>query len=97
MEKINDILSDNFIGKEASIRGWVYRIRSSGKITFIVLRDSSNIIQCIASSEKLDENSMKELSSLTVESSIEINGIIHREDRAVTGYELLILSYKIIG
>ncbi len=95
MEKINDILSDNFIGKEASIRGWVYRIRSSGKITFIVLRDSSNIIQCIASSEKLDENSMKELSSLTVESSIEINGIIHREDRAVTGYELLILSYKI--
>ncbi len=95
MEKINYILSDKFTGKEVSIRGWVYRIRSSGKITFIVLRDSSNIIQCIASSEKLDENSMKELSSLTVESSIELSGTVRKEDRAVTGYELSILSYKI--
>ncbi len=95
MEKINYILSDKFTGREVSIRGWVYRIRSSGKITFIVLRDSSNIIQCIASSEKLDENSMKELSSLTVESSIELSGTVRKEDRAVTGYELSILSYKI--
>jgi len=95
MEKINDILSDNFIGKKVSIRGWVYRIRSSGKINFIVLRDSSNIIQCVASSENLDENSMKELSSLTVESSVMFEGIIRKENRAITGYELSILSYKI--
>jgi len=95
MEKINDILSDNFIGKKVSIRGWVYRIRSSGKINFIVLRDSSNIIQCVASSENLDENSMKELSSLTVESSVMFEGTIRKENRATTGYELSILSYKI--
>ena len=30
-----------------SIHGWVYRERKSKELAFIVLRDSSNIIQCV--------------------------------------------------
>ncbi len=95
MEKIKEILSDDFSEKIVSIRGWVYRIRSSGKITFIVMRDSSGIIQCVASSDNLGEEEMKELSSLTVESSLELSGRLYRESRAVTGYEISIESYRI--
>lgn len=95
MEKIKDILSDKFLEKEVSIRGWVYRIRGSGKITFIVLRDSTDIVQCVASSEKLDEAAMKDISSLTVESSIEVSGTLRKDTRAVTGYELSIDKYRI--
>ena len=95
MEKIKEILSDDFSEKIVSIRGWVYRIRSSGKITFIVMRDSSGIIQCVASSDNLGEEEMKELSSLTVESSLELSGRLYRESRAVTGYEMSIESYRI--
>jgi asparaginyl-tRNA synthetase len=32
---------------EAALRGWVYRERESNKFKFIVLRDGTNIIQCI--------------------------------------------------
>jgi asparaginyl-tRNA synthetase len=32
---------------EVAIRGWVYRERGSNAMKFIVLRDSSNIIQCV--------------------------------------------------
>ncbi|WP_287960245.1 asparagine--tRNA ligase [Acidiplasma sp.] len=95
MEKIHDVLSDKFINSEAEIRGWVYRIRSSGKITFIILRDSSGIIQCVASSDNLNEDQMRELSSMTVESSMEVSGTVRKDDRAITGYELAIKSYKI--
>jgi asparaginyl-tRNA synthetase len=95
MEKIKEILSDDFSEKIVSIRGWVYRIRSSGKITFIVMRDSSGIIQCVASSDNLGEEEMKELSALTVESSLELSGRLYRESRAVTGYEMSIESYRI--
>ena len=95
MEKIRDILSDNFTGKEVSIRGWVYRIRSSGRITFIVLRDSTDIVQCVASSDDLSADAMKDLSSLTVESSLELSGTIRKDPRAVTGYEISINTYKI--
>jgi asparaginyl-tRNA synthetase len=95
MEHIKEILSDNFTGKTVSIRGWVYRIRTSGKITFIVMRDVSGIIQCTASSDNLSDDGMKELSSLTVESSLELSGEVKKDPRSVTGYEISISSYKI--
>jgi len=31
------------LGKRVQVRGWVHRIRELGKITFILLRDSSGI------------------------------------------------------
>ncbi len=95
MENIKNILSENYSNSVVTIHGWVYRIRSSGRITFIILRDSSGIIQCIANSENLNDEQMKELSSMTIESSMEITGSIKKETRAITGYELTIKSYKI--
>ncbi|MEM0139528.1 MAG: asparagine--tRNA ligase [Ferroplasma sp.] len=95
MEKIKSLLSDSYLGREITIHGWVYRIRSSGKIVFIVMRDATGIIQCIGSSEQLNEEEIKLLSSLTVESSLELSGVIRKEARAVTGYELYIKSFKI--
>ena len=32
---------------KVSIRGWIYRERGSNKLKFIVLRDASEIIQCV--------------------------------------------------
>ncbi|MBS3111639.1 asparagine--tRNA ligase, partial [Candidatus Woesearchaeota archaeon] len=32
---------------KVSIRGWVYRERGSAKLKFIVLRDATNIVQCV--------------------------------------------------
>jgi asparaginyl-tRNA synthetase len=34
-------------GEEVSLRGWIYRTRSSKDMTFIVLRDSTGIVQCV--------------------------------------------------
>ena len=44
--RIKDILEGGFKeGDEVSMRGWIYRTRSSGKIVFIILRDATGIIQ----------------------------------------------------
>jgi len=37
---------------EVAIRGWVYRERGSNELKFLVLRDSSDIIQCVLKKEK---------------------------------------------
>ncbi|MEM0158736.1 MAG: asparagine--tRNA ligase [Thermoplasmataceae archaeon] len=95
MNQIQELLSDSMVGKSATIRGWVYRIRSSGKLTFIILRDSSGIIQMLSSTRNLSEEQHRELSSLTVESSMEATGIVNKDERAITGYELEIKSYRI--
>lgn len=95
MSLIRDISVDTNEGKEVSVRGWVYRIRSSGKLAFIVLRDSSGIIQMLSSTRALTEEQHKELSALTVESSLEVTGTLHKDNRAATGYEIEIKSFRI--
>jgi asparaginyl-tRNA synthetase len=36
------------VGTEVEIRGWLTHRRSSGKVQFLVLRDGSGLMQCVA-------------------------------------------------
>jgi len=80
---------------KVDVRGWVYRERGSNKVKFIVLRDGSDIIQCVFDRKKF-ENKWDELDKLTIESSIEIGGTIKKDERAPTGYEIKADNYKLI-
>ena len=80
---------------EVNLRGWVYRERKSNKFVFIVLRDGSDIIQCVipkSKNPKLFEIAEK----LTIESSIQISGILKEDDRAPTGYEVSVDNLEIV-
>ena len=81
---------------KVSVRGWVHRERGSNKYKFVVLRDSSNLIQCIFEREKFDKM-WEEIDHLQVESSLEITGVIKKDDRAPTGYEIQVESYHLVG
>lgn len=81
---------------EVAIRGWVHRERGSNKLKFIVLRDSTNIIQCILKRDNF-EKSWDEIDHLQVEASIELKGEIKEDKRAPTGYELLVKDYTVVG
>jgi len=80
----------------AAVRGWIYRERGSNKIKFLVLRDSSNIIQCVLEKEKL-EKQWDEIDKLQIESSVEIEGEIKEDKRAPTGFEIKVEKLNIIG
>ena len=41
---------------EVSIRGWVYRERKSAKVAFVVVRDSTDIIQCVVKKDAVSED-----------------------------------------
>jgi len=72
---------------KVAVRGWIYRERGSNNLKFIVLRDSSEIIQCVLAKEKL-ENQWPEIDKLLIESSVEIEGEVKEDKRAPTGYEI---------
>jgi asparaginyl-tRNA synthetase len=71
-----------------SVRGWVYRERKSNVMAFIVLRDATNIIQCVIDREKVSESMWEDAEKILIESSVEIEGTIHEDKRAPTGYEI---------
>ncbi len=79
-----------------TIRGWVHRERGSNKLKFIVLRDASNIIQCVLERSKF-ESRWEEIDHLQVESSLEIKGTLKKDERAPTGYEVQVDDFKIVG
>ena len=81
---------------KVSVRGWVHRERGSRKFKFIVLRDSSQIIQCILKREDFDAK-WDEIDKLQVEASIMLTGDIKEDKRAPTGYEILVKDYEIVG
>ncbi|MDP3966285.1 MAG: asparagine--tRNA ligase [archaeon] len=70
-----------------AVRGWVYRERGSNKFKFLVLRDSTEIIQVVLKSEKFEKD-WEGIDKITVESSVEIVGDIKPDKRAPTGYEI---------
>lgn len=82
---------------EVQIRGWVHRERGSNKLKFIVLRDSTNIIQCVISKTDVGEENFKLADKLQIEASIKIKGDIKKDDRAPTGYEVLVKEFEIVG
>ncbi len=92
--KIQDAINQKQ-GK-VKLRGWVHRIRKQKELIFIVLRDSSNIIQCVLKKDKLNEKEWSNTEKLLVESSIELEGSIREEPRAPTKFEVDVKTINII-
>jgi len=81
---------------KVAVRGWIYRERGSNKLKFLVLRDSTNLIQCILDRKKF-EKQWSEIDKLQVEASVEVEGTIKQDKRAPTGYEIQVDKINIVG
>ena len=76
------------IGQTVTLRGWVYHLRSSGKVRFLVLRDGSGVAQGVLVKGNLPEDDFQQFERLTLESSLMLEGLVRAEPRAPGGYEL---------
>jgi asparaginyl-tRNA synthetase len=83
-------------GNEVTLRGWVYNKRSSGKLQFILLRDGTGIIQCVAFKGNFSFEQFEMLDKLAQESSIRIHGKVRRDARSHGGYELDMVDFQIL-
>jgi asparaginyl-tRNA synthetase len=82
---------------QVSLHGWVYRERGSNNLKFIVLRDSSNIIQCVIKKENFKPEKFVEADKLQIEASLELHGKIKEDKRAPTGYEVEVDDFTVVG
>ncbi len=78
------------------MRGWIYRERGSNEFKFLILRDSTDIIQCVLKKEKF-KNQWNDIDKLQIEASVQIEGAIKKDKRAPTGYDIVADKIKIIG
>ncbi|MCD6478031.1 MAG: asparagine--tRNA ligase [Candidatus Aenigmarchaeota archaeon] len=86
--KVEDALSKKQVGKEVNLRGWVYRHRVTKDVVFVLLRDSSGIIQCTFKKGDVPEDVYDKAEQLKIESSVKIKGVVREDKRAPGGFEI---------
>ncbi|UCE81342.1 MAG: asparagine--tRNA ligase [Methanobacteriota archaeon] len=97
MQSIKQVLSGESLGQPVSIRGWIYRTRSSGGIVFAVIRDSSGIVQTTVKKGDVPDENFGPASNAGIESAVEVEGILAEDDRAPGGLEIRASSFKVVA
>jgi asparaginyl-tRNA synthetase len=76
------------IGEEVTLKGWLYNMRSSGKLLFPQLRDGSGIAQCVVARNSVSPEVWDALKPLGQESSLVVTGRVREDARAPGGVEI---------
>ena len=76
------------VGQTVTVQGWVYHLRSSGKVRFLVVRDGTGLVQGVLVKGQLPDADFEAFDRLTLESSLILTGQVRAEARAPGGYEL---------
>ena len=92
---VNDVLDDSRVGTLVNVRGWVYRSRESGQLIFLVIRDSTNIVQVVVEKGAVTPEEFEMAKKSNIETSIEVEGKVSKEQKAVTGYEIHATKVKV--
>ena len=89
----------NYVEKEVTIKGWVYNRTDKGKLVFLLVRDGSGFLQCVAFKGDLAPEVFEQVSKLPQESSVIITGSVREDKRAPGipgGYELGVKQIEVV-
>ncbi len=92
IEKIAD-----FEGQKVTLRGWLHKRRSSGKIHFLTVRDGTGFIQAVMSKSVVGEEAFHRADHLGQETSLAVKGTVRADKRAPGGYEIDVTHFSVIG
>jgi asparaginyl-tRNA synthetase len=91
---VEEVLEGKHEGKKVAVRGWVYRKRESKQTIFLLVRDSTGVVQCTV---KAGSQGWTDAERLTIESSLSLEGFVKHDERALGGYEIAVDGLSIIG
>ncbi len=83
-------------GQDIIVKGWLRNRRSSGKLSFLTVRDGTGELQAILSKGEVGDEQFSLCSQLTQESSIILHGKPRKDVRAPGGFELDVTKIHVI-
>lgn len=85
-----------FENEAVRIKGWVTHHRPGGKLLFTEVRDGSGMIQCVISLNDVGEKIFESAKTVSIETSLVVEGVARRDIRSKIGYEILATNIEII-
>ena len=83
-------------GERVTLQGWLAQKRSSGKVKFLVLRDGTGYLQCVAFARDVPAELFESCDRVPLESSIRVRGAVRADDRAPGGFELALEGLEVL-
>ncbi|MCA1580387.1 MAG: asparagine--tRNA ligase [Acidobacteria bacterium] len=84
-------------GGSATVQGWLYNRRSSGKIQFLIVRDGTGYLQAVVPRADVPAEVWEAAERASQECSLRVTGTVREEKRAPGGYEMSAQSVEILG
>ena len=84
------------VGQSATIKGWAYNVRSSGKIAFLQIRDGSGFVQAVVVQSQVDGPTWETALLVTLESSVVVTGVVTKHPKQADVYELQVTAVQIV-
>ncbi|HEY3203207.1 MAG TPA: asparagine--tRNA ligase [Thermoanaerobaculia bacterium] len=84
-------------GTTATVCGWLYNKRSSGKIQFLIVRDGTGYLQVVVPKAEVRAEVWDAAEKATQECSLRVTGTVREEKRAPGGYEMTASDVAILG
>jgi asparaginyl-tRNA synthetase len=84
------------VGEEVTIKGWLYNLRSSGKILFPQLRDGTGVVQCVVLKSAVEPELFDALKALGQESALIVRGKVREDSRAPGGFEMDVVGAEVV-
>ena len=83
-------------GQDITIQGWIRLRRSSGKLSFLTVRDGTGDIQAIVSKATVGDEQFAVCRQVTQESSVILTGKLRADARAPGGFELDVANVHVV-
>ena len=93
---VGEVRAGDHDGSEVELKGWIHRSRGSNNIWFLVIRDSTGVVQCVVKREAVGDDAFEALSTALIEASVIIRGTVEATDRE-HGHEVLVSTGEIVG
>ena len=84
-------------GQTATVRGWLYNKRSSGKLQFLIVRDGTGYLQAVVAKSEVEPAIWEAAERVTQESSLAVTGQVREEKRAPGGFEMSASKVEVLG
>ncbi|MFA6003298.1 MAG: asparagine--tRNA ligase [Elusimicrobiota bacterium] len=86
----------NHVGSEVTLRGWLYNMRSKGKLVFLLVRDGSGICQSVVFQGDVPPEVFERAKTLSQEASVIVRGSLRSDERSPGGVELGVKDLRVM-
>ncbi len=84
------------VGETVTLKGWLHRRTSKGKLHFVQFRDGTGYVQCVLFAKAVPEELFEAVGRAGQESSLILEGEVKADDRAPGGVEISVSAGSVL-